>query len=391
MSRKIILHIGRHKCGTSSIQRTMEWNREELAGLGFFYPETSKGEIAHHRIGRTLADQRFMLPADSVARENIQYVLQGARGTPLRNATPEILKRSLELLRSGRLFGRASDKLQVDFTQEKAAAPATHNLRGIATEQELELFRESLRDAEQEWAVVSSETFQNCRSPGKIRRFFHGFKVYPVCYIREQGAYLRSSYAQRVQASHYGGSLEEYYRDSFSADYSSFLDKWSRSFGKSIIVRRFERDKLYQGDVIHDFFTQVLGLKPEQYHHFRLAASENPSLSATMLAFKLRLNREGYALEPNIYHLLISLDAPGSTPYQLTPEFLSQIRERYRDSNRRVAERFFQGEELFTIPGEAQAHPLPELQEPHFQELLQAVEEASPGCIRAVSSAPSSH
>lgn len=358
------------------------WNREEMARLGFYYPETAKGEIAHHRIGNTLADVRFMLPSDSLARENIRYVVQGARGKPPLKAAPEILKRLLGLLRSGRLLGRASDKLRVDFTYGAIGAPATHNRRGIATEEELEAFRQSLRDADQEWAIVSSETFQNCRSPGKVHRFFRDFKVYPVCYIREQGAYLRSSYAQRVQASHYGGSLEEYYRDSFSADYSSFLDKWSHSFGKRLIVRRFERDKLHQGDVIHDFFTQVLGLKPEQYQHFRLATSENPSLSATMLAFKLRLNREGYSMEPKIYQLLISLDAPDAKPYQLTPEFLSRIREQYRDSNTAVAKRFFRGEELFSIPGEVQADPLPELEEQAFEELLRAVEQASPGCIR---------
>lgn len=367
------------------------WNREELARLGFYYPETAKGEIAHHRIGNTLADKRFMLSSDSVARENMQYLLQGARGVPPLKAIHEISGRALDLLRSGRMLGRASDKLQVNFSYGAAGAPATHNRRGVASEEELELFRQSLRDAEQEWAVVSSETFQNCRSPGKVQRFFRGFKVYPVCYIREQGAYLRSSYAQRVQASLYGGSLEEYYRDSFSADYSSFLDKWSRSFGKRMIVRRFERDKLYHGDVLDDFFTQVLGLKPEQYQHLRLATRENPSLSSTMLAFKLRLNQEGYTMEPKIYQLLISLDEPGSAPFQLTPAFLAQVREQYRGSNRAVAERYFSGEELFNIPDEVPASPMPELEEEEFQALLQAVEEASPGCIRAARTEPSTH
>lgn len=326
MSRKIILHIGRHKCGTTAIQRALHGNRERLSQLGFFYPQPGTGEIAHHRVGNALARKPFLSSFRSIR------------------------------------------------------TPATHNRREPLNESELHAFRQILSGAAQEWAVLSSESFQNCR-PVKIRRFFQGFEVYPVCYIREQGAYLRSSYAQRVQASHYGGSVEAYYRSWFHADYRKFLNKWARNFGERLIVRRFERDKLHRGDVVEDFLSEVLGLGDRQYQQLVLPGNENPSLSSTMLAFKLRLNREGYQMTPKIYPLLVKLDTPGASPYQLSANFLARVRKKYNRSNRAVARRYFQGEELFTIHTAEQAAPLPDLEDNEFQALLQRFEEASPGCI----------
>jgi hypothetical protein len=104
-----------------------------------------------------------------------------------------------------------------------------------------------------------------------------------------------------------------------------------------------------------------------------------------MLAFKLRLNREGYRLAPKIYQLLVSLDPPGATPYRLPENFLSGVRDTYRYSNEAVARKFFPGEELFNIPGPTQSTPGQnlgmDLDEGEFQSLLLAFEQAAPGCI----------
>ena len=382
MARKVILHIGRHKCGTTSIQRTLFWNREALCRLGFFYPQPPDSDFAHHRIGITLSDKRFGLPSSSVTRQNLSYILRGIDGTNPLKIAPEILVRVLRLVRSGRLFGIVPATTEVEAGE--APTGLAHKQRKLADKAELNDFRQTLLDAEQEWAVVSSEALQNC-SPGKVRRFFRGFEVHPICYIREQGAYLRSSYAQRIQASYYGGSVEAYYHSSFHADYQKFLGKWSRVFGRRLVVRRFERAKLHEGDVVHDFLSRVLGLAGHDYQTFRLPEQENPSLSATMLAFKLRLNREGYRLAPKIYQLLVSLDPPGATPYRLPENFLSGVRDTYRHSNEAVARKFFPGEELFNIPGPTPSTPGlnlgMDLDEGKFQSLLLAFEQAAPGCI----------
>lgn len=46
---KVILHIGRHKTGTSTLQSFLVNNREYLQSQGYYYPLPAKG-IAHHQI-----------------------------------------------------------------------------------------------------------------------------------------------------------------------------------------------------------------------------------------------------------------------------------------------------------------------------------------------------
>jgi hypothetical protein len=381
LARKLILHIGRHKCGTTSIQRALFGNREELARLGFFYPMPHKPEIAHHWVANALSDKRFGLSSDSLLRQNVNYVLQGRRETTPLKVAPEMLKRILWLTRSGRLFGLQPAHSNSSSATTPGRSIETHNRRIHADKTELEAFRQSLLDADQECAVVSSEAFQNC-TPGEVGRYFKGIEVHPVCYIREQATYLRSSYAQRIHASYYSGSVEEYFHTVFHADYQKFVREWRRAFRGRLNVRRFELDELHKGNVVIDFLAKVLGLKPGQYQAFQLPEAENPSLSATMLAFKLKLNREGYRMEPRVYRLLITLESKDAVPYQIPADLAASVRSRYRRSNEALARELCPGEPLFSIPDTAPLTASTELTEHEFQALLQTFEEAAPGCIR---------
>lgn len=48
---RVVLHAGRHKSGTSSIQRMLSDNQESLLACGVLYPTTGRsGKIAHHRL-----------------------------------------------------------------------------------------------------------------------------------------------------------------------------------------------------------------------------------------------------------------------------------------------------------------------------------------------------
>jgi hypothetical protein len=50
-----ILHIGRHKTGTSSIQHFLTYNREALAKRGLIYPKPKRG-VAHHNLAGILRE-----------------------------------------------------------------------------------------------------------------------------------------------------------------------------------------------------------------------------------------------------------------------------------------------------------------------------------------------
>lgn len=52
---KLILHIGRHKSGTSSIQNFLSINRKKLMDIGYTYHQSPDGRPAHHYLAEALA------------------------------------------------------------------------------------------------------------------------------------------------------------------------------------------------------------------------------------------------------------------------------------------------------------------------------------------------
>jgi hypothetical protein len=50
----IHLHIGRHKTGTTAIQRSLRTNKDVLASQGFLYPGTGLRRFAHHNLAAAL-------------------------------------------------------------------------------------------------------------------------------------------------------------------------------------------------------------------------------------------------------------------------------------------------------------------------------------------------
>lgn len=66
---RVVLHIGRHKCGTSSLQQFLTEGREALLNSGFLYPRAGTGgKIAHHVLARELNPR---LSPTSAASENL--------------------------------------------------------------------------------------------------------------------------------------------------------------------------------------------------------------------------------------------------------------------------------------------------------------------------------
>lgn len=53
--KKLILHIGRHKSGTTTLQQFLHTNPELLHSQGLHYPDYGKREFAHHEIGELMS------------------------------------------------------------------------------------------------------------------------------------------------------------------------------------------------------------------------------------------------------------------------------------------------------------------------------------------------
>lgn len=61
----IVIHIGRHKSGTSALQDMLFSSKELLEKEGWYYPATGMKNIAHHGLAHYFIEkQKGLLPAD---------------------------------------------------------------------------------------------------------------------------------------------------------------------------------------------------------------------------------------------------------------------------------------------------------------------------------------
>lgn len=71
-SRETILHIGRHKSGTSSLQRVFHHNKELLGSRGVLYPRNCRKSYGHHEI--SLYFHRQTQPDSSAYHEGLNFL-----------------------------------------------------------------------------------------------------------------------------------------------------------------------------------------------------------------------------------------------------------------------------------------------------------------------------
>lgn len=221
----IILHIGRHKTGTSSLQKYLYSYPDELSKYGYEYFEIIKKGYGHHHLAEPLA-----------------------KGILKNTVEPNLLVDRI----AGELesyFGWSCDKTY----------------------------------------IISSEAFQNT-DPKVIRQLFpqNKYNVKVVVYLREQADYLASSYAQKVHASLYTGTIYDYYKRGFDVDYLKFVNTWEYYFGK-INVRFFDKKLLIQSDIVDDFTNSVLGFSSGVDK--ASLQDNNPSLGQKYVALKLEINK----------------------------------------------------------------------------------------------------
>lgn len=67
MDGRVILHIGRHKSGTSSLQHALTGSAARLAQAGYLYPKIGRKNVAQHFLADAFLDKNRRRPAD-VAR-----------------------------------------------------------------------------------------------------------------------------------------------------------------------------------------------------------------------------------------------------------------------------------------------------------------------------------
>ncbi|NDY91935.1 hypothetical protein [Ideonella livida] len=190
-----ILHIGRHKSGTSALQHFLHSNSEKLAQAGYAYPKTGRGKkVAHHQL-------------------------------------------------AGALKGRSTGKEATHWDQVIADLKA-----GIS----LEASEASIHSV-----IISSEALQDV-PPTILASVFPTENTTVIVYLREQVEYLITTYQQRVHATGLSLSLEQFASQAKVANYARYLERLESTFGKANLrVGIYDRDQLKDRDMVSDFLSKA--------------------------------------------------------------------------------------------------------------------------------------
>lgn len=278
--RKLILHIGRHKTGTTAIQRFLYGNPELLRANGYCYPDHGAIGFGHHDIAGAL------------------------------------IKKNMEL-------SEISDNEAVNKIRELIAG-LVKGKKGIP--------------------IISSEAFQNC-DPKLVRAALSAYEVNVIVYLREPVSYLLSSYTQKVHATNYTGTVEQYTNSTPLNSYKQFIKEWSDAFGSNVYVHIYSRDHLLKRDIVLDFCESALGIDHQIVSALYQSSSTNKSLSNSLLRFKLWVNQFDAMKESHSRLLYVRLEELALTdksgPVLISDELIKDIEDRTTSGNNEISiERF---------------------------------------------------
>jgi hypothetical protein len=201
--KKLFLHIGFNKTGSTSLQKDLALNAAALRQQGILYPRRAAAPY-----------------------------MQGRQHVPLAAAVPE---RDVRWLHAGKRATR---------------------------DQAYEALFADLRGEDFETLVLSSESFggldMDARKVAWIRDRFADYEIHAVAYIRRQDGYFLSTYQQGIK----GGATRAFdfasYRSRPALKFAARLDLWRQGFGAGRVhVRPFE-PRLWPGrELLHDFLDTI--------------------------------------------------------------------------------------------------------------------------------------
>jgi hypothetical protein len=240
----IYLHVGTHKTGTTAIQRFAAKHRAALKQRGLWYP--SYGEIgapehyAHHHLAHAVAGQANWLSMADAERFCKHVRTQRRDADVLLSAEPMYR----HLIRLGNASDAGTSVARADYWSSRKAYI------------------------------------------GRLRAFFPDDDVVVLLCFREQGAFARSLYQEKIKISRYHADFANYVARHL--ELFDYLQNGAafHEFFPTIRVETYER-LAANGNLIDNFFAwlgvSVTGLrKPEVV---------NASLPARLVEFKRILNR----------------------------------------------------------------------------------------------------
>ncbi len=289
MTKRLLLHIGTGKTGTSSIQNCLFENRHFLtATCGIFYPEYGLSQIEHF---------------GDVINAHYPVVFWATQGDTL----------NLNALLNE--FERSNCQLLVlsceDFYHHLLPAHIAY-----------------------------------------LAQVFNYFSVEIICYVRRQDLYMESAWKQQVKVGQMRTSFQDFLKwhtdpehlDKVHGNYYRMLKPWAEAFGiDAIRVKVFDKTEWLNGDLIDDFLNAA-GIDFNQAKQLlvKSPSTTNAALPSELMKLIQKINALRLILEKDQQGFIDYLN--GLTSFQ-DPPLLSNLDRRailknYRRSNRLLFEEF---------------------------------------------------
>lgn len=237
---------------------------------------------------------------------------------------------------------------------------------------EPELWKEKAKRINTDNILISSELMAWAERDAVLeycRQLSTDFNLKPIFYLRRQDNIIMASYNQQVKA----GSQKRHLRLVMDRqlerfDFLARIEPWAIGAGQNnIVIRAYEREQFFLGDIRKDFLKNVLGLTDLNQFNFKDSKNSNPRYSKDCIDYKLFLNNAfpETSLTNKFNSILLDFSAKQSdsstrifTEHDtLSPTERKKILDHFEADNQFIAKEFLEneGKPLFqnmTLPKE---------------------------------------
>lgn len=295
MEKKLFIHIGRVKTGTTSIQQFLSGSAGALRENGFKYANTG----FHHKT----------LTHHPLAWSIVKYLHDSGLG--------------------GRYWNHTSRYAKPEKSDEAY----------------WEQLRQEILQGDLQNHIISSEEFSVHGDPptvSRIKALIGGdIKVIVICFLRSQDRYLESVYNQAVKgeenrtarkfADYIQGMIERK-----EADFNEAIDPWATEFGKENL-RIIDFDCARKRGSIIDAFLDVIGWEGAR-ENLEFGIYANRSLSRNQIRFLRILNKYKKTIDKEIFCRIVGCFSRINRYFDVDTRFLTDaeredIKRIFRSSN----------------------------------------------------------
>ena len=293
-TKKLLLHIGQHKTGTSSIQKFFDAAGDKLAAHGIIYPKAGRNGVlgdapGHHALARAFYDRHH------------------------RGELPEVAAMVASVRKEFELSGG-------------------HTL------------------------VISAEDIYACPRPQVVFDYFPDFDTEIYVSLRPQHEMIGAMYYTAATGEKFDIPPETYYEQRLLryCDYRTRMDLWREAFPDALFHSRlYDQGQAVRKDAVADIVDAFR--LPVSQADVPPLNREHPTLPAKGLQLLRAAVRFGFT--PKEYYLMFLVlhmerDLLGKEMSAFPPSFRAGIHEKYREGNAEVRRRFFDGADgdLFSEP-----------------------------------------